>query len=131
MRGAGAPGRLYATLSIQPRTPRSPVAVRIEELSEREGFAAWSSLLQEGEHRLGLFDRWPGARRNPPQNRMRPAHLREPIAAPAGSVVTAHAIFDNSEANLKNPDPWSDVSMGPAGETFEGWLGYARMDLPK
>lgn len=51
--------------------------------------------------------------------------LREPLSAPKGSVVTASALFDNSEANLKNPDPWSEVSMGPDGETFEGWLGYA------
>ncbi|MFP6617387.1 MAG: hypothetical protein VCB26_13360 [Candidatus Hydrogenedentota bacterium] len=50
--------------------------------------------------------------------------LREPVSAAKGSVVTASAVFDNSEANLKNPDPWSDVDMGPAGETFEGWLGY-------
>ena len=51
--------------------------------------------------------------------------LREPVAAPKGSVVTATAVFDNSEANLKNPDPWSDVASGPAGETFEGWMSYA------
>ena len=51
--------------------------------------------------------------------------LREPLSAPKGSVVTASALFDNSEANLKNPDPWSEVSMGPDGEIFEGWLGYA------
>jgi hypothetical protein len=53
--------------------------------------------------------------------------LREPVSAPKGSVVRAVAVFDNSEENLKNPDPWSDVSMGPEGETFEGWLGYARV----
>jgi len=50
--------------------------------------------------------------------------LANPLFAPKGSVITATALFDNSEANLKNPDPWSDVSMGPEGETFEGWLGY-------
>lgn len=51
--------------------------------------------------------------------------FRKPVLAAKGSIVSATARFDNSEANLKNPDPWSDVSMGPAGETFEGWLGYA------
>ena len=51
--------------------------------------------------------------------------FRKPVLAAMGSIVSATARFDNSEANLKNPDPWSDVSMGPAGETFEGWLGYA------
>jgi hypothetical protein len=57
--------------------------------------------------------------------------LREPIAAPKGSVVLATATFDNSEANLKNPDPWSAIESGPAGETFEGWLSYAIADAPR
>ncbi len=56
--------------------------------------------------------------------------LREPIAAPKGSIVIATAIFDNSEANLKNLDPWSNVESGPSGETFEGWLSYALADAP-
>ncbi len=33
--------------------------------------------------------------------------FREAVSAPKGSIVTATATFDNSEANLKNPDPWS------------------------
>jgi len=49
-----------------------------------------------------------------------------PIAVPKGTAITATAIFDNSEANLKNPDPWSDVSVGADGEIFEGRLGYTK-----
>lgn len=51
--------------------------------------------------------------------------FREAVPAPKGSVLAATAVFDNSEANLKNPDPWSDAPMGPDGETFEAWLEYA------
>ena len=50
--------------------------------------------------------------------------LAEPIAAPRGTLVEAAATMDNSEANLKNPDPWSDVTTGPTGEIFEGRVGY-------
>ena len=44
---------------------------------------------------------------------------------PAGAVVEVVAVFDNSFDNIKNPDPWSDVTSGPAGETLEGWLEYS------
>lgn len=48
----------------------------------------------------------------------------EPIAAPKGTVITVRAVYDNSAENLKNPDPWSDATPGPNGETLQGWIGY-------
>jgi hypothetical protein len=51
--------------------------------------------------------------------------LAAPLTVPAGAVVEVVAVFDNSFDNIKNPDPWSDVTSGPAGETLEGWLEYS------
>ncbi len=51
--------------------------------------------------------------------------LETPLEVPRGTIVEAVAHFDNSMRNIRNPDPWSDVASGPAGETFEGWLGYS------
>lgn len=48
----------------------------------------------------------------------------EPIEAPAGTVIEMTAVFDNSMANMKNPDPKAEIKAGPAGEIAEGWIGY-------
>lgn len=50
--------------------------------------------------------------------------LRNPLDVPAGTVVEAIAHFDNSEANIRNPNPLVDVRSGPDGEVFESWIGY-------
>ena len=50
--------------------------------------------------------------------------LRVPMTVPKGTVVEAIAQFDNSEENIKNPDPGAEVRPGPAGEVLEGWIGY-------
>jgi hypothetical protein len=50
--------------------------------------------------------------------------LRSPLHAPKGTVVEAIAHFDNSQANIRNPDPHADVRSGAGEEVFEGWLGY-------
>ncbi len=48
----------------------------------------------------------------------------KPIAARKGSTVRVTARYDNSEANRKNPDPWTDATPGPTGETLQGWVSY-------
>jgi hypothetical protein len=53
--------------------------------------------------------------------------LETPMLLPAGSRVYCEAAFDNSEANLNNPDPKAWVSWGD--QTFEemmiGYFHYA------
>lgn len=49
--------------------------------------------------------------------------LKEPITASAGTVIEATAVFDNSTANVNNPDASVEVNSGPE-EIFEGWVGY-------
>jgi hypothetical protein len=51
--------------------------------------------------------------------------LAEPMEAPAGTTIEATAVFNNSARNPNNPDPSAAVESGPAGETFEGWVGIA------
>ncbi|MBI3469191.1 MAG: hypothetical protein HY000_39815, partial [Planctomycetes bacterium] len=50
--------------------------------------------------------------------------LKSPLAAPKGTIVQAVAHFDNSDANVRNPDPAVAVNSGIGGEVFEGWIGY-------
>lgn len=54
--------------------------------------------------------------------------LDEPVAVPKGTVVELRGVFDNSESNLKNPNPEVDVESGAAGETLEGWIGFVLSD---
>lgn len=48
----------------------------------------------------------------------------QPVPAPKGTQITLEAHYDNSADNLKNPDPWSDATPGPTGETLQAWIGY-------
>ena len=50
--------------------------------------------------------------------------LATPIPAPKGTTVTITATYDNSDANILNPDPTAGVTAGPGGEVLEGWLEY-------
>ena len=47
-----------------------------------------------------------------------------PVSVPKGTVIEATAHFDNSALNSSNPDATVAVQSGPAGEIFEGWVGY-------
>ncbi len=49
--------------------------------------------------------------------------LREPIAAPAGSIVKVEAHWNNSESNPGNPDPKIDVPWGD-GTNYEMLVGF-------
>lgn len=49
--------------------------------------------------------------------------LISPVPVPAGSVLVATAIYDNSAANPRNPDPTVDVRFGQQA-TDEMMLGY-------
>ena len=54
--------------------------------------------------------------------------LAEPLALPKGSRIECTAHFDNSDGNIFNPDPTSDVRWGD--QTWEemmiGWFSYTR-----
>jgi hypothetical protein len=50
--------------------------------------------------------------------------LKSPLAAPKGTIIEALAHFDNSEANIRNPNPHAEVRSGPGGEVFESWISY-------
>jgi len=49
---------------------------------------------------------------------------KSPLDAPKGTIVEAIAHFDNSEANIRNPNPQADVPSGAGGEVFESMIGY-------
>ncbi len=56
--------------------------------------------------------------------------LAEPLAIPAGSRIFCKAAFDNSEANLANPDPSQTVRWGD--QTWdEMMIGYFHYAVPK
>ncbi len=57
--------------------------------------------------------------------------LAEPKSLPAGTLLHCTAHFDNSEANLANPDPSDTVRFGPQTwhEMMIGWFG-AMTDKP-
>ncbi len=49
--------------------------------------------------------------------------FREPVAAPAGSLVEVEASWDNSSTNPANPDPKANVPWGD-GTDFEMLVGF-------
>ena len=56
--------------------------------------------------------------------------LTEPLAISAGSRIACTAAFDNSEANLANPDPSQTVRWGD--QTYEEMMiGYFHYAVPK
>ena len=56
--------------------------------------------------------------------------LAEPRRLPAGSVIFCRATFDNSEANLANPDPTKTVRWGDQSWE-EMMLGFFDVILPR
>lgn len=52
--------------------------------------------------------------------------FREPVEAPAGSIVHVEAHWDNSESNPANPDPTTDVPWGDGtdNEMLVGFIDY-------
>lgn len=50
--------------------------------------------------------------------------MEQPIAAPKGSRLETHAVWDNSAANKANPDPTARVKFGP--EIMNGYFEYVR-----
>ncbi|MFG0263051.1 MAG: alkyl hydroperoxide reductase, partial [Novipirellula sp. JB048] len=55
--------------------------------------------------------------------------LRDPLPVPAGSRVVCTATYDNSEANLNNPDPTATVRWGD--QTWdEMMIGYYHYAVP-
>ncbi len=59
----------------------------------------------------------------------------EPKHLPAGTVLTATGVYDNSDANPNNPDPAAEVRAGPqtTDEMFNGYYDFclADQDLTK
>jgi peroxiredoxin len=56
--------------------------------------------------------------------------LAEPRRLPAGSAIFCRAVFDNSEANLANPDPTKSVRWGEQSWE-EMMLGFFDVMLPR
>jgi hypothetical protein len=56
--------------------------------------------------------------------------LAEPRRLPAGSVIYCRAVFDNSDANLANPDPTKSVRWGDQSWD-EMMLGFFDVSLPR
>lgn len=54
--------------------------------------------------------------------------LAKPIAVPAGSTILATAVYDNSAANMANPDPAKIVTWGPQTDE-EMLLGYVEYEI--
>ena len=61
-------------------------------------------------------------------------HLAKPISVPAGTIMEAVAVWDNSENNPNNPDPNAVVTYGPltSDEMFSAvaFLNYDRQTGP-
>jgi hypothetical protein len=57
--------------------------------------------------------------------------FQSPLPAPKGTIVEATAHFDNSDANIRNPDPTVAVPSSPETELFEGWISYSLDTNPK
>lgn len=56
--------------------------------------------------------------------------LEKPLPLPAGGRFTAHAVYDNSEQNLSNPDPTATVRWGD--QTWEEMMiGYYHYAVPR
>lgn len=55
--------------------------------------------------------------------------LAEPKRLPAGTVIRCTAVYDNSAANLANPDPSVTVHTGPQNtdEMFNGYFDVAKI----
>ncbi len=60
-------------------------------------------------------------------------HLREPVVAPAGSMVEVEAVWDNSADNPANPDPTIDVPWGDGtnNEMLVAFLNFVAEDGKK
>ncbi len=58
--------------------------------------------------------------------------LRHPKRLPAGTLVRAVAIYDNSADNAVNPDPSATVRYGPftTDEMFNGYLDFVILSSP-
>jgi len=60
--------------------------------------------------------------------------LAEPKRLPAGTIVRAVAVYDNSADNPANPDPGATVRTGPKSddEMFNGYfdVAYAEPEYP-
>jgi hypothetical protein len=54
----------------------------------------------------------------------------EPLQLPAGTVLTATAVYDNSESNPNNPDPNAEVHAGlqTTDEMFNGYYDFCLAD---
>ncbi len=55
--------------------------------------------------------------------------MSEPLTMPAGSKIECEAVFDNSAANLNNPDPTKLVRWGDQTED-EMMIGYFDIVVP-
>ncbi len=55
--------------------------------------------------------------------------VAEPISMPAGSKIECEAVFDNSAANLNNPDPMQTVRWGDQTDD-EMMIGYFDIVVP-
>ena len=53
--------------------------------------------------------------------------LEQPKRLPAGTILRAVAVYDNSAANPVNPDPAATVTYGPltTDEMFNGYVDFA------
>lgn len=56
--------------------------------------------------------------------------LASPVNVTRGTILEATAHFDNSEGNLRNPDPTVAVNSGADTELFEGWVSYVLRTSP-
>ncbi|HTU25481.1 MAG TPA: redoxin domain-containing protein, partial [Pirellulales bacterium] len=58
--------------------------------------------------------------------------LAEPKTVPAGTVIRAVAVYDNSAANPANPDPSATVHYGQqsSDEMFNGYVDFAIVSSP-
>lgn len=56
--------------------------------------------------------------------------LARPVHAPAGSKIECIAVYDNSSANLNNPNPWTFVHWGDQSwdEMMLGYFDYYHTD---
>jgi len=57
-------------------------------------------------------------------------HLSQPLRLPVGSKLRCRAVYDNSAANLNNPDPTVAVRFGPKTED-EMMFGYFDYAVPR
>jgi len=104
--------------SIPAGAPRAPVLARTHVAEDLEAIAVHAHMHLLGRE-MTVTARLPGGRTEPllriddwDFDWQLLYYFKRPVALPAGTVIEAECVYDNSAANKANPDPKADVYWG-------------------